>query len=874
MYSKAANEVLKEAGSFRFGLLESEASLRLEKCGKNVLDEHKRISLLKRIFVQAVNPMFLLLLAAGLISLAMGLSGHGGSGEYFEAAVIFLIVFINVFVGIFQEGKAEKALEALSKMSEPFCKVYRGAVPAKIKTSEVVRGDVVILEAGDIVPADGRILWEARLRVEESALTGESTAVKKHSNVLSGDNLPLGDRKNMVFAGSLVSYGRCEYVVTATGMNTELGKIAGLLASSKKEQTNLQKKLNQVGRVITCAVIFIAVIVYIAMAFMGDAKNAFMTAVVLAVAAIPEGLPAVVTIVMSFGVSRLSKKNAIVKRLTAVETLGCTQVICSDKTGTLTLNQMTVKQVATVQDNDNKALEMSLRCMVLCNDSKFVKTNGSEAEFIGDPTETALVKYAIKNNVNKSSLDSVYPRVDEIPFDSARKMMSVACREGSSATVYTKGALDEVLNKCTHVFMNGEKLELTGAIKKEIVDRGDRMSSEALRVIGFAFKQGAMTEDGLTFTGLCGMIDPPRPEVFESVKTCREAGIKVVMITGDHKNTALAIAKQIGIWDGNAQSAITGQELDRLSDEQFEKRVEDICVYARVSPENKVRIVKALKKRGLIVAMTGDGVNDAPSLKNAHIGIGMGIAGTDVTKNAADIVLADDNFATIETAVKEGRKIYANIQKAISFLLSSNMCEVLSLFIVIAVALITGNTSLVFLAPAHLLWVNLVTDTFPSLAFSSCEPDEDIMKTPPRQDNNKNMFKSRLGVDILVGGILQTIIVLTVFFSALSLYGNIIATTMAVITLNFIQLVHSFNVQARGSIFKTNILKNKPLIYAFFLGALLTLSIVYIPGINTLFGLKPLNARELFMALSFSFAIVPMYEIYKGLTYKKKYGIN
>ncbi len=864
MFNKSIKEVLVNVSSTEKGLTQAEAEIRHRRDGMNKLDKSKKQSFLIKFLNQFKNLMIIILILAGIISVVVGIIEKSTS-EIIEACVIFAIVIINALIGVLQEDKAEKALETLNKMSEPYCKVLRDGVLKKIKTEELVVGDVVVLEAGDIVPADGRLIDVAKLKVEESALTGESLPVNKHTDKIDGDKVALGDRKNMVYSGSVVSYGRGEFVVTATGMKTEIGKIASML-QTKKEETPLDKKLKNLSRILTISIGIICVIVFLVMLLTGSGSviNAFMTGIVLAVAAIPEGLPAVVTIVMALGVTKLSKKNAIIRKLSAVETLGSTQIICSDKTGTLTLNKMTVKEAITFKNKIDKLVknsdeELLLKAMVLCNDSIIDKSE-ENTKFYGDPTETALVDFALLCGIKKWTYDEQFKRVDEVPFDSVRKMMSTVNMVEKKEYVFTKGGIDEVLNKCAYVLDGNKVRKLSSEDKQTIIAKGNVMSDKALRVLAYAYKindKKEPIESNLIFVGLTGMIDPARAEVKDSIASCKEAGIKVVMITGDHIKTAAAIAKEIGILEANDR-VISGKELDAMNDEEFLKEIEHISVYARVSPENKVRIVKAFKSIGKIVAMTGDGVNDAPSLKNADIGIGMGITGTDVTKGVADMVLADDNFATIETAVREGRKIYTNIQKAISFLISCNICEVLALFFVVLF-----YPQLIFLAPVQLLWVNLVTDTFPAIAFSNCEAERNIMKVPPRK-NQKSLFVGRVGIDILVSGVLQTIIVLSTFFLSLHLYGNAVASTITLFVLNLTQLFHSINVAAgEETVFNGRALKNTTLIGSFFLGIGLTLAIIYIPKVNNIFGCTPLTLAQLGIAFGMGFAVVILFEIYK-----------
>ena len=726
------NAVLEEVKSCENGLSQAEAEARLEQNGKNKLAEGKKVSLIKRFFLQLANPMIIVLIIAAVISLITTLipvmtnEGHFDTTELAEFFIIIGVVLLNAILGVVQEGRAEKAIEALKEMTASTCKVIRDGVLRQIRNEDLVIGDVVVLEAGDSVPADCRLLESASLKAEEAALTGESVPSEKFVDALTADDgkdVPLGDRKNMVYMGSTIVYGRAKAVVVATGMQTEMGKIADVLAQTKEETTPLQKKLDKLSKILSFAVLGICVFIFAFKLIMernnlvgGDTLeivlDSFIIAVSLAVAAIPEGLATVVTIVLSMGMTKMAKKQAVVKRLTAVETLGCTQIICSDKTGTLTQNKMTV--VDTYGDD----VALIARAMAQASDAVL---DPEKLEAVGEPTECALVNFAYKQELNKTDLEAKYPRVAEAPFDSMRKMMSTIHDNGDGAFIqFTKGAPDEILKCCTHARINGEVVALTEEIKADILGANKAMANEALRVLAVAYKDlDSVPEDvspenienNLVFIGLTGMIDPIRPEVKDAIAECKGAGIRAVMITGDHIDTAIAIAKQLGIIT-DASQAITGAEMAEMSDEDFYERIVEFSVYARVQPEHKVRIVNTWKKRGMITAMTGDGVNDAPSIKSADIGIGMGITGTDVTKGAADMVLQDDNFATIVSAVGEGRRIYDNIRKAIQFLLASNLAEVVAVFI----ATMCGFT---LLKPMHLLWINLITACKNAFLFTS-----------------------------------------------------------------------------------------------------------------------------------------------------------
>ena len=758
-YKLSVDETLNELNAESAGLSSERAAERLAQYGPNKLKEAEKPGFWKRFLTQLKDPMLLILLAAAGVSALTG--AIAGESEWAETIIILAVVLLNAVLGVLQESKAEAAIEALQTMTAATCKVLRDGKMAVLHSDELVPGDVVLLEAGDAVPADGRIIESASLKIEEAALTGESVPVNKMLDALGAAqkqaDVPLGDRKNMCYMGSTVVYGRGKAVITATGMSTEMGKIAGVLSTTKDEQTPLQRKLDELGRLLSKMVLGICVFIFAFNLFMARGEltasghalevvlKTFMVAVSLAVAAIPEGLATVVTVVLSIGVTKMSRENAVIRRLTAVETLGCTQVICSDKTGTLTQNKMTVVE------HIGETLSVA-SAMALCSDA--VLNDEDQAE--GEPTECALVNFACSVGAKKRDLEKKYPRVDEAPFDSARKMMSTVHKSGEGFVQYTKGAPNALLSCCTHYFESGKILPMTDAKRREILNSNKAMADRALRVLAVAKRDWAekpennaleYLERDLVFLGLTGMIDPIRPEVKAAIAECRGAGIRAVMITGDHRDTAVAIAKELGIITDESQ-AVTGAELDGLSDEQLRERVTEYGVYARVQPEHKTRIVQAWKARGAVTAMTGDGVNDAPSIKSADIGIGMGITGTDVTKNVADMVLADDNFATIVVAVGEGRRIYDNIRKAIQFLLASNMSEVLGVFC----ATLMGFT---LLNPVHLLFINLVTDCFPALALGMEKAEPDVMNRPPR-NSREGIFAGGLLGDIIYQGILVT----------------------------------------------------------------------------------------------------------------------
>ncbi|MGI6175604.1 MAG: cation-translocating P-type ATPase [Christensenellales bacterium] len=855
-YLQSQEEVLAAQRVTHHGLDSNEANHRLHIYKRNELEPAKQKTLLHRIWEQVRDPMVLVLIAAATIS--------GIFGEIADMVIILVVVALNAILGIVQESKAEKAIEALQKLSAPHSRVRRDGVVMDIVSQEIVPGDVLLLEAGDSIPADIRLIDTASLRVEEAALTGESVPVEKQTGALTllGDqtDVPLGDRTNMAYMGTNVVYGRGEGVAVATGMQTEMGKIAGILSDSEAEKTPLQRRLAALSKVLSIAVLGVCAFIFIFNVFMnggfaGDhVFDSFLIAVSLAVAAIPEGLVVVVTVLLSIGVTKMSKKNAIIRRLTAVETLGCTQVICSDKTGTLTQNKMTV--VDSIGD-----VEQLAYAMALCNDTHM----SADGELIGDPTETALVAFAHK--LGYQDLQASMPRVGEAPFDSERKMMSTLHQSADGIRQYTKGAPDEVVARCTHILQGGDVIPLTDALRRSVMEDNTRMASKALRILAAAYRDYAslpaefspdMLENDLIFIGLTGMIDPIRPEVKLAVEECHTAGIRAVMITGDHKATAIAIARELGILTHESQ-AITGSELSRLSDAEFEKRIGDISVYARVQPEHKVRIVNTWKKLGKITAMTGDGVNDAPALKNADIGVGMGITGTDVTKNVADMVLSDDNFATIVYAVEEGRRIYENIKKAIQFLLGSNLSEVISIFI----ATLLGVR---LFAPIHILWINLVTDTFPAMALGMENAEQDAMKKPPR-NAKETLFADKLGVEVLYQGSLIAVLTLIAFFIG-NTQSHVTGMTMAFLSLSLCEIFHAVNMRSRSaSIFRMRG-HNKYLIGAMILTFFLTLSVIYIPGVNHVFSLTPLSVENFLISFALSLSVIPLVEVVKA--FKRK----
>lgn len=877
-YSADKDAVIKHVGSSPNGLSSEEAGKRLAENGKNKLAEGKKKTLIRRFLEQFADPMIIVLLVAAALSGITAAFEHEAPTDVF---IILFVVILNAVLGVIQESKAEEAIAALSEMTAAQSKVLRNGIITHVKSEDLVVGDVIILEAGDSVPADARLIECASLKVEEAALTGESVPVNKSEETLSGeDNVPLGDRKNMVYMGSTVVYGRGVAVICATGMDTEMGKIASALTAAREEATPLQVKLSQLSKILTYLVLGICVLVFAfgvikAGEFTADVLiDTFMLAISLAVAAIPEGLAAVVTIVLSIGVTKMSKRNAVIRRLTAVETLGCTQIICSDKTGTLTQNKMTVV------DDFTADRELLARAMALCSDAEIDADGKTE----GEPTEAALVQFAFKNGLPKYDLKTAFPRINEAPFDSGRKMMSTVHSSDGGIIQYTKGAPDEVLKRCTHILAeNGEARPMTDADREKVLSENKRMADKALRVLAAAYREhGEAPDDAspeslemeLTFIGIVGMIDPVRPEVKDAIAQCHTAGIRAVMITGDHKDTAVAIAEELGILTDPSE-AITGAELDLLSDEQLFANIEKYSVYARVQPEHKVRIVKAWKALGKIVAMTGDGVNDAPSIKSADIGVGMGMTGTDVTKNVADMILGDDNFATIVSAVEEGRKIYSNIRKAIQFLLSSNLSEVISIFF----ATLFGFT---ILKPAHILWINLITDSLPALALGMEPGEEDAMKQPPRSSKD-GIFAGGVAYDVIYQGFLVAVLTLVAYvlgccmedkvwaWSSFREFANWIEVpgghndgiTMAFMTLSMAEIFHSFNMRSRhGSVLALK--KQNIVLWGAAAAALaLTTAVIYIPFISNMFEFTEISAGEYFTALGLAFLVIPIVECVK-----------
>ena len=874
-YLESSSEDFGEIKSNENGLTSEQARRRSAETGKNKLAEGKKTPLILRFLSQFADPMIIILIAAAVISAITSVLQKEFPSD---VIIIMFVVIVNAILGVYQESKAEKAIEALQKMAAATTKVLRDGKVCEIPSEDLTVGDVVLLEAGDAVPADGRIFESASLKIEESALTGESVPVNKFIKAIGLEgqkDVPLGDRKNMMYMGSTVVYGRGKAVITSIGMDTEMGKIAGALSSAKDEQTPLQKKLGQLSKILSFIVLGICVFMFafdiVRALVTGTEMNldfllgSFMLAVSLAVAAIPEGLAAVVTVVLSIGVTNMSKKNAIIRKLTAVETLGCAQIICSDKTGTLTQNKMTV--VEHYCDNE----KMLAEGMALCTDVNL----DDDGNLVGEPTEMALVAYSMSLGMNKNELLKSAPRVGEAPFDSNRKMMSTIHKTADGILQFTKGAPDEILKHCTRIFKNGEVSPLTDADRDAVLKKNKEFADRALRVLACGYKQLSCVpedqspdniENELVFCGLVGMIDPVRPEVKAAIEECRGAGIRPIMITGDHKDTAVAIALELGIIKDKSE-AITGAELDDISDEDFKEKVTQYSVYARVQPEHKVRIVNAWKSRGMITAMTGDGVNDAPSIKSADIGVGMGITGTDVTKNVADMVLADDNFATIVSAVEEGRRIYDNIRKSIQFLLSSNLSEVMAIF----TANLLGFT---ILKPVHLLWINLVTDCFPALALSMEKGEKDLMKRPPRKSSD-GIFAGGVGFDVVYQGLFVTLLTLAAYFighfmeaGRWEITESADGMTMAFLTMSMCEIFHSFNMRSQHGSTVSMLLHgsfNKYIFGSTVLSLITTALVIEVPFLADAFDFTTIDAREFFTALGLAFLIIPLVEIVKAI---------
>ena len=869
VYLQTVEDVFKEVQSSPSGLSSQEAASRLEKYGANTLQEGKKKTLLEKFVDQFKDFMILVLLVAAVVSMF----AHQGDPDPTDAIIILAVVLLNAVLGVFQESKAEEAIEALKKMASPVASVLRDGHVEHIKGEDIVVGDVVILEAGDVVPADMRLFEVNTVKIEESALTGESVPVDKDLVIPAGDEVGIGDRTNMAFSSTNVTYGRAVGVVTSTGMNTEVGKIANMLANTEEGKTPLQENQDALGKWLTIMILVIAVIIFLVGMLRGNEwTHMLLTAIAIAVAAIPEGLPAISTIILALGTQKMAQRNAIVRKLPAVETLGGVEIICSDKTGTLTLNQMTVEKMVYDNEIHDASEEISkdniaLRVMNLANDTKISQDNS----LLGDPTETAMVQYGLDKNYDiREELVNI-PRIAEVPFDSTRKLMTTIHQlEDGKYLVATKGAPDMLLDRVTKIEKHGEVSAFTEDDRTTLMKLNKEMATQALRVLAMAYKvidtlpetvDTDSIEHDLIFAGLVGMIDPERKEAAAAIKVAQSAGIRTIMITGDHRDTAQAIAKRLGILRPDQEDGVlTGGELNDISDEELERTVETYSVYARVSPEHKVRIVKAWQKNGKVVSMTGDGVNDAPSLKQADIGVGMGITGTEVSKGASDMVLADDNFETIVVAVEEGRKVFANIQKAVQYLLSANFGEVMTMF----VATMAGWS---ILEPIHILWINLVTDVFPAIALGLEEAEADIMNHPPR-GKGSNFLSNGVLPSIFYQGFFEGGITLFVFWYATHIanWGNPVGETMAFATLGLIQLFHAFNVKSvYKSLGTVGAFKNKMFNYAILLSAVMLLSVMVIPGLTTVFDVATLTAEQWLFVVGAAFSIVPIVEIAKAI---------
>lgn len=865
------NDVIRRLNTKeREGLTEEEVKIRQAKYGKNKLKDKKKESIIIKFIKQFNDFMIITLIIASIISAII--SKMQGENDYVDSIIIIGIVIFNALMGVIQEAKAEKSIEALKQMTPQITKVIRNGKTTEINAEDLVKGDIVILETGNFIPADCRIIESHNLKIEESSLTGEAEPSLKEANIICKKDIPLGDMKNMAFMASTVVNGTGKAIVTETGMETKVGQIANMIIEDEAPETPLQKKLGEVGKILGIACLAICIIIFI----IGLIKKIepiemFMTAVGLAVAAIPEGLPAIVTIMLSIGVTKMAKRNSIIRKLPAVETLGSSNVICSDKTGTLTQNKMKVVEVK------SKNPKFIITMATLCTDCEITVENNQE-KVIGEPTEKAIVEEGLHIGCNKKETEKIFQRINEIPFDSNRKMMTTIHRIGSKYRIICKGAPDVLLDKCTKEVLeigDSQDIKVKTLDKLKIKNENEQMAHKALRVIAVAFKDvtelpskidSSTIENNLTFVGLIGMIDPPREGVKEAVKTCKTAGIKTVMITGDHLETAKAIAKDLGILN-NGEKAITGQELDKMTQEQLEKNIKEYSVFARVTPEHKVRIVKAWQRNGAVVAMTGDGVNDSPALKNANIGIAMGKNGTDVAKNAADIILTDDNFVTIVEAVKQGRNIYDNIKKAVHFLLSTNIGEIVTIF----VGLILGLKSP--LLAIQLLWINLVTDSLPAIALGLEKPEKDIMQRKPI-DSKKGIFANGLWNKIILEGTMIGVLTLVAFSIGNKYYTLEVARTMAFLSIGFLELIHSINVKNEKSIFETGLFENKYLVGSFVLGIFVQAIVVVVPAFAKVFEVVPLSLTQWIITIAISILPIPVIELQKKIDSKNEINQN
>lgn len=865
-HSKQISDIFKEFGSSENGLNDSSVSKNREKYGANQLDKKKKESFLKRFLLQFKNLMIIVLILSAIISSVVAICKKE-YGDLFEGGLIFIIVFMNALIGALQEKKAEDSIALLAKKTEPHAKVIRNGKTIFVATEDIVCGDIVCLSSGDFVCADARLIESSSLKCDESTLTGESHPSAKNAQKILKPNTPLAEQSNMVFSGTSVTYGNAKAIVTSVGKNTEMGKIAKMLSSSVKEKTPLEKNIDKIGKLLTFAILGIVAIVFLVEIIFS--KNisfleAFLISVALAVAAIPESLPAVITIVMTLGVVRLAKQKAIVKTLSSVETLGCCNIICTDKTGTLTQNKMTIRHIFANQklienfEENNFELEKLYTAIALCNNA----TISENQAIVGDATETAMLAHLLKHAPTFACLREKYERKKEFAFDSERKIMSTINKCENITQMFCKGAIDFLLPRCKSILINHEILPLSSFHLSQILEKTKVLAEKAERVLGVAFKPISSqnleneTEDNLVFVGFVGIVDPPKEEAKQAIKQCFKAGLKPIMITGDHPDTAFAIAKELKIAN-NKKQIMTGNQLDSISVDNLAKIIDNFSVFARVSPEHKLKIVKALKKQGKIVAMTGDGVNDAPSIAEANIGICMGKSGTDVTKSVSDIVVTDDNYSTIVLAIKQGRTIYSNIQKIILFLLSTNAVEVLGIFVS---AIVLRNA--VFLLPSQILFINLVTDSFPAFALGLEKTEKNIMEKPPR-NTKENLFSGKIGTSILYQSVVQTFIVLIVFVFALHTYGNTVASTMVFIIICLMQIIHSINCKTTNSIFSINIFNNRSFNISF-LGLLgLILTVAFVPFLQTAFGICPLSLRQWIVVLVASLSIIPLVEICK-----------
>lgn len=867
-YNEDINKIFKDLKTSKIGIDSSSVSSRIEEFGCNELEKQKHNGFFKKLLAQFKNIMIIILLISAIISTASAIIEHNNE-SLFEGILVFAIVLINAIVGVIQEQKAENALSALAKSTEPFATVIRDGTSQKIKVHEIVVGDVVCLKAGDNVPADIRIFECNNFKCNESSITGESYASTKHSNKLIKNNLSIVEQENMCFAGTSVSSGSAMGVVVSVGKNTELGKIAKILNTSIKEKTPLEKNIDKIGKVITYGVLGIVLIVFLVQVLINKNSTflqSLLTAVALAVAAIPESLPAVITIIMALGVQKLARKNAIIKKLSAVETLGCCNVICTDKTGTLTKNDMSAShifynlEILNSKDIPSQSIAPLLEIFSACNNVSINK-DGSVS---GDATETAIIKFLQNKNIDFLSIKSKYKKLKEDEFNSSKKMMSVLYEKNNEKIVFSKGALDYILPKCDKILINNQEQNLSPELRQKILSTNENICEEGERVIAFALKNNAetLTDENLTFVGFMGIIDPPRKEVFGAIKQCNKAGLKTIMITGDHPTTAFAIAKKLKI-ARSKKEVLTGSELSKLTTAELSKVISNYSVFARVTPEHKLKIVQALKENGNIVSMTGDGINDAPSIKTANIGVCMGITGTDVTKEVSDIIISDDNFATIVVAIKEGRTIYQNITKTIIFLLSTNIVEVLGIFVTSLVM-----PEAIFLLPTQILFINLVTDSLPAFALGIEPSEKNIMNKPPR-DSKKTLLSGNTAWTILYQGFIQTLIVLIMFVLANHFYGGEIASTMSFLTICLMQIIHAINCKTEQSIFKTNIFKNKFFNISFIALLALILVVYFVPALASIFSItKITNIQWLIVAIT-SISIIPIVEIGKLIINKK-----